>query len=503
MTRIDVLYIDDSAVVPGAHDQTEDVRRIVEEQGGRNAGLKFVPLKLEDVFVDDESAECSVGPADVRRLSSHPSQSHDTRRTLLQRLFTTVYPPSTSRASIPSSRSRVEDLHSVLIQRLLAQTARALGDSALLLGDNASRGAINLIDGVAKGRGHKWPIEGAPVMWNDDLLVLRPLRDTLAKEIAFFNQTLALEALTPTDIVSAELLRGTMSTETSQQQRTSSTAISSASTTGALEKASIGRLTENFIYSLEKGVPSTVSTVGRTGSKLVLKEEQQQKESQRAGDVAPHVTPPPRTNISGLGQKGDRLIAAARNLPRWSSATGNACAFCMFPAQPRSSTWKSNLSITGKLHLDEDGKHIGILDHQEESAGPRDDDKIPLHDHLCYSCLHVLDVPEQVSSSTLHLPLYVLYNLRQKLRYQDERRRLDQKSNAQKEDDDDDTAPRMESLSLVSNAQSLSQQQDRHTSATTTTTSSHVTRRVGKEEMKGRVGQFLLDEDEEDGGGDE
>ncbi|KAJ1020065.1 hypothetical protein NDA16_004345 [Ustilago loliicola] len=38
----------------------------------------------------------------------------------------------------------------------------------------------------------------------------------------------------------------------------------------AMDKSSIARLTETFILNLEKGVPSTVTTIGKTGSKLVL-----------------------------------------------------------------------------------------------------------------------------------------------------------------------------------------------------------------------------------------
>lgn len=66
VTRIDVIYIDDSALVPGAQDQTDAIRGIISEQGGEEAGLNFIPLKLEDVFGNErgmEVVDCLVGPA--------------------------------------------------------------------------------------------------------------------------------------------------------------------------------------------------------------------------------------------------------------------------------------------------------------------------------------------------------------------------------------------------------------------------------------------------------
>lgn len=61
-----MIYIDDSALVPGARDQTEAIRDIISEQGGEEAGLHFISLKLEDVFGHEggmEVVDCLVGPA--------------------------------------------------------------------------------------------------------------------------------------------------------------------------------------------------------------------------------------------------------------------------------------------------------------------------------------------------------------------------------------------------------------------------------------------------------
>lgn len=56
---VDVFFVDDSAVIMGVEDRTEQVRAIVDEEGGEAAGLSFWPLKLSDVFEDEEAVDCT------------------------------------------------------------------------------------------------------------------------------------------------------------------------------------------------------------------------------------------------------------------------------------------------------------------------------------------------------------------------------------------------------------------------------------------------------------
>jgi hypothetical protein len=56
---IDVIYIDTSAVVEGAQDETEAVRLMVQEEGGEADRIHFWPLKLHDVYDDDQMVECT------------------------------------------------------------------------------------------------------------------------------------------------------------------------------------------------------------------------------------------------------------------------------------------------------------------------------------------------------------------------------------------------------------------------------------------------------------
>lgn len=60
---IDVIYVDTSAVVVDAQDETESIRQMVQEEGSETDGIHFWPLKLHDVFDDDQVALCTSEPA--------------------------------------------------------------------------------------------------------------------------------------------------------------------------------------------------------------------------------------------------------------------------------------------------------------------------------------------------------------------------------------------------------------------------------------------------------
>lgn len=60
---IDVIYVDTSAVVEDAQDDTDKVRQMVLEEGNDSDGVYFWPLKLQDVFDDEEVIECTSEPA--------------------------------------------------------------------------------------------------------------------------------------------------------------------------------------------------------------------------------------------------------------------------------------------------------------------------------------------------------------------------------------------------------------------------------------------------------
>lgn len=60
---IHVVYVDTSAIMPDTQDETERIRAIVQEEGSEAEGIHFWPLKLQDVFDDEQSVECTADSA--------------------------------------------------------------------------------------------------------------------------------------------------------------------------------------------------------------------------------------------------------------------------------------------------------------------------------------------------------------------------------------------------------------------------------------------------------
>lgn len=60
---IDVIFVDDSEVIDGAEERIEQVRAVVEEEGGEEAGLFFRPIKLHSVFDDNLGVQCTAESA--------------------------------------------------------------------------------------------------------------------------------------------------------------------------------------------------------------------------------------------------------------------------------------------------------------------------------------------------------------------------------------------------------------------------------------------------------
>ncbi|CAG8434431.1 1985_t:CDS:10 [Ambispora gerdemannii] len=148
---------------------------------------------------------------------------------------------------------------------LLMQMARKKGCTRLFMGDCSTRLSIKIISLTSKGRGFSLPLETSGecnlfkaekhyefnflLCQNNkivnldsiDVIILRPMKDMLSKEIGIYNQFTGLVD----DIVITPTLTSMMSVA-----------------------SSIERLTEDFIVGLEKDYPSTVSTIARTGAKL-------------------------------------------------------------------------------------------------------------------------------------------------------------------------------------------------------------------------------------------
>ncbi|KAN0065442.1 hypothetical protein ACQY0O_001278 [Thecaphora frezii] len=412
VAKVYVIFVDDSAIIPGGRDRTEEARAIVEAEGCED--FEFVGLKLEDVYLTDAgggsraaaAATCTAEPGQERMLSRTTAGVEDPKAAL-RSLFASLHPDDTPRAGVASARTRIEDLHRILVHFLLRREANRRGCVSLMLGESGTRMSIRLIESLAKGGGHKLPVEGADAIWIEDLLVVRPLQPHLVQEVKFFAEANQLRWLPDQDLVPSGVSAG-----------------SAYNTAGepVMDKSSIGRLTETFILNLERSVPSTVSTIGRTGSKLVLKDEAAAtgpasapaanapaSGSASAGfDVVGPSVPLGRkarkalakgsgTSASGLvieprvGARGSRLAHTARNLPRWSPRqTRRACPLCELPAAAGAKDWKRDITIS--VHPDRP-----IAPSAETAVAPDNeaDATIELGSLLCYACILNLETPER------------------------------------------------------------------------------------------------------------
>lgn len=534
MTRLHVIYIDDSALHGGSNqDQTDEVRGIVESYGGAAAGLNFVPVKLEEIFEDDDEAveqlalasqeEAAAGrPSSRIRAHKRPHATSSSARDSLLSLFSTLSPTTTAaRSTLPAVRTRFETLHHSLLQHLLRRIARQrLGCSSLLLGESATRSSVRMLSSLAVGAGHKWAVEGAEGgVWVDDLLVLRPMKETLDKEVAFYVKYKQLRCVETRNLVGPS----------------------------AGGPASIGRLTQSFIAALEKGVPSTVSTVGRTGSKLVLKEAGSMtslgtsllQASESVDDVV--------RGKSGVGQKGDRLMATVlKDTQRWtwrrakgaSSSSSSAtpprpvvlpCPLCGLPAQEGAGRWRQKITI--RQPEVEDGNA------SEEAASSSS--SVNLDEMLCYPCLSLfLDAaqaqPQPAAAAGgvgLLLPTHVLRFVEERRRYaqggqsQEYAAQAQQPANggaaaavaedemATAADDDLDASAdggrrRAAAAAAAAPATAASANGKDEEAGTGEVSAAadaesvailrrHATRRLDKQDMQGKIGGYLLDEEEE------
>ncbi|NWZ74120.1 CTU2 protein, partial [Acrocephalus arundinaceus] len=146
-----------------------------------------------------------------------------------------------------------EELLEMLRTHLIVQTARDRGYAKVMMGDSVTRVAIKLLTNLSLGRGAYLAVDtGFTDQRHGDVMVVRPMRDYTAKEIAFYNFFYGV----PTVIVPPLF-------------------------TKRREKPSIHQLVERFLLGLQEEFPSTISTVYRTGEKLSPEPAKASSESQR------------------------------------------------------------------------------------------------------------------------------------------------------------------------------------------------------------------------------
>ena len=409
--KIFVLYIDDSAIIDRGVDRTENARRMVEEESC--ADLHFVPLKIEDVFANGdgrfEGVPWRLADVDGQQLSSKTAPVADPRQAIKD-LFASLHPPNTPRTGASSARTRVEDLHRILISTLLRRTAHRYDCAALLLGDTATRISIRLIEDLAKGAGHKLAIQGSDAVWIDHLLIVRPFKSHLMQEVDFYTSALGLQPLMPEQHV----VPPTVSTGDLLANQNSNVP--------TMDKSSIARLTETFILNLEKGVPSTVSTIGKTGSKLILNGSLDSASAanstsafQKVGptvSLGTHRTPAEQLSTLSIsepriGSRGMKLATTSASCFRHTTAHG--CALCQMPTQANARHWKRDITISSLAET----APSATVERRKQSSEEAKEGWVDLADQLCYACLLVLS-PPVTGEVTSMLPAYVLQRFQTK-----------------------------------------------------------------------------------------
>lgn len=143
--------------------------------------------------------------------------------------------------SVQSLTGKIDLLHKVRNQ-LLLKIAKKLKCSKIFSADTAHHLAVKLLSNVALGRGAQLPLDvGFCDTRDPDVMLVRPMRDFMKKEVVFYNIFNKLESVFVPSL-------GTKMNP----------------------HASIQNLTETFVTDLQEDFPATVSTIFRTGDKLSM-----------------------------------------------------------------------------------------------------------------------------------------------------------------------------------------------------------------------------------------
>lgn len=216
-----VVFIDEGTVLGlDVTDRKDTTKKI--EQVAAGLGFPFYLARLEDVF-SMENGEGGEGAHDA--CADGESK--------LKSLFESV-----------SSLTAKEDLLKSLRHHVILGIARKEGYTKVMHGDCATRLSVRLLSNISQGRGGALPYDtGFGDKRHGDVMFIRPMREFMAKEIGLYNFFNKIEQVRIPAL-------GTMATS----------------------HASIDRLTEGFVCNLQASFPFTVSTIFRTGDKLLAQE---------------------------------------------------------------------------------------------------------------------------------------------------------------------------------------------------------------------------------------
>ncbi|KAM8985735.1 cytoplasmic tRNA 2-thiolation protein 2 isoform 1-T1 [Ara ararauna] len=192
----------------------------------------FIQQQRQKGYGDKDSGTSLPGPGSGESPEGAPAAPRLPAAALTQELLKLFEAVETMTAK--------EELLQMLRIHLILQTARTKGYTKVMTGETCTRVAIKLLTNLALGRGAFLAVDtGFKDNRHGDVMVVRPLREYMAKEIAFYNHFFDVP-----------------------------TVIAPPLPTKRRDKPSFRHVVESFLLGLQKDFPSTISTVYRTGEKL-------------------------------------------------------------------------------------------------------------------------------------------------------------------------------------------------------------------------------------------
>ncbi|XP_049816213.1 cytoplasmic tRNA 2-thiolation protein 2-A isoform X1 [Schistocerca nitens] len=216
-----ILYVDEGCILGLSRDERKNISDAI-NRSLETYRLPTYMTSLEAFFNTQELNCCKVGT------EMSLSVENEER---LHKLFNQV-----------KSLTSKEELLKILRFKILRRAAKSLNCSKIFVADTATGLATTLLTNVSLGRGVHLPLDvGFCDDTDNNLLILRPMRDFMKKEIIFYNVFNKVSGVHIPSIV----------TKVSSNQ-------------------SIQKLTEKFVMELQQDYPSTASVVFRTGEKLSM-----------------------------------------------------------------------------------------------------------------------------------------------------------------------------------------------------------------------------------------
>ncbi|GLH09715.1 Cytoplasmic tRNA 2-thiolation protein 2 [Gryllus bimaculatus] len=219
-----IVYVDEGAVLGHTYEQRQEIC-ISMAKLTKKYGIPGFITSL-DRCLDISSSHSKLCEELHESMVWHVNEERELR---LQSLFAQL-----------KSLSSKEDLLLKLRHKLLFSVAEELDCSKIFVGDCATDLAVSIMANLSLGRGAQLPYEvGFCDFRHGKTKLLRPMRDFMKKEIAFYMVFKNIGSVSYPKLSSK-----------------------------VDPFSSIQRLTEKFITELQKDFPSTVSTIFRTGDKL-------------------------------------------------------------------------------------------------------------------------------------------------------------------------------------------------------------------------------------------